>query len=132
MRVFSTTNGWYAVVAGPINASSLEEFRRKLSQQSEVPRDAFPATGKGFVKQVWQGDTTGTRLGAPQTTVTQYHSSPSVSITDELPDQKNISHDDTLPAAAATPKSQDVPPLAYYVLIIITIFFGAKTLIYIQ
>jgi hypothetical protein len=54
MRVFSTTNGWYAVAAGPVDATSPDELRQRMGQEPNAPKDAFLSTGKTFIEQIWQ------------------------------------------------------------------------------
>lgn len=65
MRVFSTTNGWYAVATGPINISSMDEFRRIMNQQRNAPKDAFPSTGKGLIQEIWQSPLATAQTVAP-------------------------------------------------------------------
>jgi S1-C subfamily serine protease len=51
--VMSSTNGWYAVVAGPINVSDPEALRKKLTDLWWPPKDAFTSKGQTFVDKIW-------------------------------------------------------------------------------
>jgi S1-C subfamily serine protease len=52
--VMSSTNGWYAVVAGPISVSDPEALRKKLTDLWWPPKDAFTSKGQNFVERVWE------------------------------------------------------------------------------
>jgi S1-C subfamily serine protease len=53
-RVMSSTNGWYAVVAGPLSVSDPEALRKKLTDLWWPPKDAFTSKGQTFVEKVWE------------------------------------------------------------------------------
>jgi serine protease Do len=50
----STANGWYAVVAGPENVPSPDEFKSKLLQSYFFPKDTLLSKGESFIQQIWQ------------------------------------------------------------------------------
>ena len=52
-RVMSSTNGWYAVVAGPLRVSDPEVLRKKLTDLWWPPQDTFTSKGQTFVDKVW-------------------------------------------------------------------------------
>jgi hypothetical protein len=53
-QVLSSTNGWYAVVAGPVQVADPAALKKELAGSYTTPRDAFLSNGQGFVAQVWQ------------------------------------------------------------------------------
>jgi hypothetical protein len=47
----SSTNGWYAVVAGPLRVSDPEVLRKKLTDLWWPPQDTFTSKGRSFVEK---------------------------------------------------------------------------------
>jgi S1-C subfamily serine protease len=52
--VFSSTNGWYAVAAGPVAVSDVAAFKKRLADLLWPPKDTFLAKGQSFVQRVWE------------------------------------------------------------------------------
>jgi S1-C subfamily serine protease len=52
--VMSSTNGWYAVVAGPISVPDIPALKKKLADLWWPPKDAFVTKGETFLEKVWQ------------------------------------------------------------------------------
>ena len=52
--VLSTTNGWYAVVVGPLDVPDPAAFKKKLSDAWWAPKDAFLSKGQTFIDKVWE------------------------------------------------------------------------------
>jgi hypothetical protein len=52
--VFSTTNGWYAVVAGPINVPDPVAMKKRLTDAWWPPKDTFLARGQTLIEKVWE------------------------------------------------------------------------------
>ena len=52
--VMSSTNGWYAVVAGPLSVPDPAALRKKLTDLWWPPKDAFVSNGRTFVEKVWE------------------------------------------------------------------------------
>ena len=52
--VISTTNGWYAVAAGPIMASDPAAMKRRLSELGWPPGDSFLTNGATFIEKIWE------------------------------------------------------------------------------
>ena len=52
--VISTTNGWYAVGAGPIVVSDPVAMKRKLSELGWPPPDSFFTNGATFIGKIWE------------------------------------------------------------------------------
>ena len=52
--VLSTTNGWYAVAAGPINVPDPVAMKKKLTEAWWPPKDTFFAKGQTLVEKVWE------------------------------------------------------------------------------
>jgi S1-C subfamily serine protease len=52
--VISTTNGWYAVAAGPIVVPDPPAAKRKLSESWWPPKDTFFSKGPTFVEKIWE------------------------------------------------------------------------------
>jgi hypothetical protein len=51
--VISTTNGWYAVAAGPVSLPAPAAMKKRLSEAWWPPKDAFFTKGATFVARVW-------------------------------------------------------------------------------
>ncbi len=52
--VMSTTNGWYAVAAGPVSVRDVAAFKKRLSDAWWPPKDAFFSKGQTFIEKVWE------------------------------------------------------------------------------
>jgi hypothetical protein len=52
--VLSTTNGWYAVAAGPIAIPDAAAFKKRLSDAWWPPKDTFLTKGLTFIHKVWE------------------------------------------------------------------------------
>ena len=52
--VLSTTNGWYAVAAGPINVPDPVAMKKKLTEAWWPPKDTFFAKGQTLIEKVWE------------------------------------------------------------------------------
>jgi hypothetical protein len=52
--VMSTTNGWFAVTAGPLNVPDPAALKKKLSDSWSTPKDAFLSKGQTFIEKVWE------------------------------------------------------------------------------
>ena len=52
--VVSTSNGWYAVVAGPLAVSDTAAIKKKLSDAWWPPKDALFSKGPKFIEKVWE------------------------------------------------------------------------------
>jgi uncharacterized protein len=52
--VISTTNGWYAVAAGPISVPDPVALKKKLSESWWPPKDTFFSKGQTFIEKVWE------------------------------------------------------------------------------
>ncbi len=52
--VISTTNGWYAVAAGPVNIPDQTSLKKRLSDTWWAPKDTFLTKGLTFVERVWE------------------------------------------------------------------------------
>ena len=62
--VVSTTNGWYAVVAGPLNVPDSVAMKKNLSESWWPPKDTFFSNGQTFIEKVWVSPTSATLAGA--------------------------------------------------------------------
>lgn len=51
--VISTTNGWYAVAAGPLTVPDPIALKKKLSELWWPPKDSFLSRGQTFIERVW-------------------------------------------------------------------------------
>src|ERR1700722_11610928 len=51
--VLTTTNGWYAVAAGPVAVSDVATFKKRLSDAWWAPKDTFLTNGQTFIQKVW-------------------------------------------------------------------------------
>ena len=54
MKVLSTSNGWYAVAAGPVTVPDPVAFKKKLAESWYAPKDAFLSKGPTFLEKVWE------------------------------------------------------------------------------
>jgi S1-C subfamily serine protease len=52
--VLSTTNGWYAVAAGPLAVPDAAALKKRLSDAWWPPKDTFFAKGQPFIEKVWE------------------------------------------------------------------------------
>ena len=52
--VISTTNGWFAVGAGPLRVPDPIALKKKLSDSWWAPKDAFFSKGQTFIEKVWE------------------------------------------------------------------------------
>jgi hypothetical protein len=52
--VMSTTNGWFAVVVGPLNVPDSLALKKKLINSWSTPKDAFLSKGQTFIGKVWE------------------------------------------------------------------------------
>jgi len=52
--VLSTTNGWYAVAAGPVAVPDVAAFNKRLSDAWWAPKDTFLTRGQTFIQKVWE------------------------------------------------------------------------------
>src|SRR5271165_5020476 len=52
--VMSTTNGWYAVAAGPLSVPDPVAMKKKLSELWWPPKDTFFSKGQTFIEKVWE------------------------------------------------------------------------------
>jgi len=52
--VISTTNGWYAVAAGPLSVPDPAALKKKLSDAWWPPKDAFFSKAPTFIEKVWE------------------------------------------------------------------------------
>ena len=52
-RVVRATNGWFAVVVGPENASNPRTLRERLTRGGGLPSDFIFSRGDSYVEQVW-------------------------------------------------------------------------------
>jgi S1-C subfamily serine protease len=52
--VMSSTNGWYAVVAGPLSVPDPAALRKKLTDLWWPPKDTFASKGQTFVEKIWE------------------------------------------------------------------------------
>jgi hypothetical protein len=52
--VISTTNGWYAVAAGPIAVPDPAALKKKLSDAWWPPKDSFFSKGQTFIERAWE------------------------------------------------------------------------------
>ena len=52
--VMSSTNGWYAVVAGPLTVPDPAALKKKLTDLWWPPKDTFASKGQTFVEKVWE------------------------------------------------------------------------------
>src|ERR1019366_4205224 len=50
--VMSTTNGWYAVVAGPVSVPDPVAMKKKLAESWLAPKDTFLSKGQTFIGKV--------------------------------------------------------------------------------
>ena len=53
-RVVVASNGWYAVVLGPVASKSLSEFRSSFQGWPALPSDALFSRGKGYLSTAWR------------------------------------------------------------------------------
>ncbi len=53
-RVFSSTNGWYAVAAGPLSVPNPAALKKKLTDLWWPPKDSFATKGQTFLENVWE------------------------------------------------------------------------------
>ena len=53
-KVMSSTNGWYAVVAGPLSIPNAEALKKRLANVWWAPKDTFASNGRTFVDRVWE------------------------------------------------------------------------------
>lgn len=53
VRVMLSTNGWYAIVAGPHEGTDIRPVRQKLSSTGLAPKDMALSKGDAYVEQVW-------------------------------------------------------------------------------
>ena len=58
--VISTTNGWYAVAAGPLSVPDPVAMKKKLSESWWSPKDTFFSNGQTFIEKVWESPTSPT------------------------------------------------------------------------
>jgi len=54
VQVLSTSNGWYAIAAGPLPVSDPSGLKKALSTSWWVPKDTFLSKGRTFLERVWQ------------------------------------------------------------------------------
>lgn len=54
MKVLSTSNGWYAVAAGPLSVPDPVALKKKLAESWSAPKDAFFSKGQTFLEKVWE------------------------------------------------------------------------------
>jgi S1-C subfamily serine protease len=52
--VLSTTNGWYAVAAGPVAVPDATALKKRLSDAWWPPKDTFLAKGQTLIQKVWE------------------------------------------------------------------------------
>jgi uncharacterized protein len=52
--VLTTTNGWYAVAAGPVAVPDVATFKKRLSDAWWAPKDTFLTNGQTFIQKVWE------------------------------------------------------------------------------
>ena len=52
--VISTTNGWYAVAAGPVSVPDPAAMKKRLTDLWWPPKDTFFANGRTFIEKVWE------------------------------------------------------------------------------
>ena len=52
--VLSTTNGWYAVAAGPVAVPDVAALKKRLSDAWWPPKDTFLTNGQTFIEKVWE------------------------------------------------------------------------------
>jgi S1-C subfamily serine protease len=52
--VFSSTNGWYAIVAGPLSVYDPIALKKKLADMWWPPKDTSLARGQTLVEEVWK------------------------------------------------------------------------------
>ena len=52
--VLSTTNGWYAVAAGPVAVPDAAAFKKRLSDAWWAPKDTFLDQGADILEKVWE------------------------------------------------------------------------------
>jgi S1-C subfamily serine protease len=52
--VISTTNGWYAIAAGPLSVPDPVAMKKKLSESWWPPTDTFFSKGQTFIAKVWE------------------------------------------------------------------------------
>ena len=57
VRVMQSTNGWYAVVAGPHEGTDIRVVRNTLANTGSVPKDILLSKGDGYVAEVWSRKT---------------------------------------------------------------------------
>lgn len=55
-QVFSSQNGWYAVVLGPTTAPSLKVFKKNYQGWPEIPADAVWSKGNNYIDGAWIAD----------------------------------------------------------------------------
>jgi hypothetical protein len=55
-QVFSSQNGWYAVVLGPTMAPSLKVFKKNYQGWPEIPADAVWSKGNNYIDGAWIAD----------------------------------------------------------------------------
>lgn len=53
VRVVRAANGWFAVVAGPENATDPRALRQRLTRAGGLPSDFIFSRGDSYVEQVW-------------------------------------------------------------------------------
>ena len=52
-RVVSSRSGWFAVIAGPVAATSMKQFHANYGDWPEIPEDARLSKGENYVATVW-------------------------------------------------------------------------------
>ena len=52
-RVVSSKSGWFAVIAGPVVATSIKQFHANYGDWPEIPEDARLSKGENYVAAVW-------------------------------------------------------------------------------
>jgi S1-C subfamily serine protease len=53
-KVFSATNGWYAIVAGPLSVPDPAALKKKLAELWWPPKDTSLSRGQTLVEEVWE------------------------------------------------------------------------------
>jgi hypothetical protein len=62
--VLTTTNGWYAVAAGPVAVPDVATFKKRLSDAWWAPKDTFLTKGPSFIEKVWESPQSPIRASA--------------------------------------------------------------------
>ena len=53
IRVVQSTNGWFAIIAGPERVPNPRQRREQLLQNGDLPKDILFSRGDGYVREVW-------------------------------------------------------------------------------